>query len=155
MDELMSGSLRRSMAILAPSGDQAKSATWKAPSVRRCGWLSTAAGAGDPHQPEMALPELLVLDGELTIALFALLARRRLGIRSGERDAAGAVGRPLEALHAFGDGRKGPRFSAFRTDQMDLLFFAAVGRERDPATVRRPPGAGAAPLLGAGELDRR
>ena len=63
------------------------------------------------------------------------------------------VGRPAEGAHAFLPRSKLARLAPGGAHQVHLRAVAAVGGEGDPAAVRRPARPGAAPLLGAGELE--
>src|SRR3989442_6544929 len=65
-----------------------------------------------------------------------------------------AVGEPAQARRAAGDRRQSPRLAAIRRDQLDLrlLVVLALGRERDPAAVRRP--ARLAVLVAGGQTSR-
>ena len=96
---------------------------------------------------------LAVFDRVRAVFLLALLALLALGLTLREGDAP-AVRRPLEAAHALVNFGESPRLAAVRSYQVDLPLVATGRPERQPAAVRRPLGAPAAPVRGARELER-
>ena len=114
-----------------------------------------AAGLGSRSHlghPEVGHAEVRVFDGVVAVAFLAPLEVVGSGVGGRERDPA-AVGRKAERPDAAVVGSEPHGLAAPGGDEVDLLAVTAVREEAEAGPVRRPAVPGAAPGLGAGELN--